>query len=557
MMSTYLTKTFTKNSFKFFATLSLAALNIPLSHAQEQGAVFLHPGILYTQADLDRMKNALTNKQNPWNTDWQLLQANYLASSSYSFNPVETVYRNDTVNGSSGYGSLENSSSAAFLLAVEWSLTGNTDYSKAAISILNKWSSVLKSIKGKDAQLAASLNGYKLINAAELLRYSNSGWSSSDVNNFSKMMTDVFYPLTSTYGQVNGGWANGNWDAADIVYNMSLGIWKNDTALYNNAVEYFKNGEGNGSVIHYIQNDSGQLQESGRDQAHAQGGLGLLLIAAQMGYNQRQFNKSGTDMLSYPNDSYPLLNAVEYIAKYNLGYPVPYTPIAGKGYTLADMSKNNSWTPGLTISSRFRGQFRPIYRGAISLFTAAGVSDTKLPYAKEVISRMPIGKFYFDSPSYEGLLSATSPSTSNDMYVVIENSGASTNSYDSGEMISATGDSAPVTANETTPSNKTAFKMVYISKNHFAFRSLYTGEYLSVTADGSILPFSNEITDRETFSYTDSGNGNGSLLSLANHHYVYMDPNTHSISASATSVANDNSRWLILYPNPKDLGVTD
>lgn len=72
------------------------------------------------------------------------------------------------------------------------------------------------------------------------------------------------------------------------------------------------------------------MQESGRDQAHAQGGLGLLVMAAQIGYNQRQYHETGADMVSYPNNSYPLVNAAEYIAKYNLGYSVPYTPILVK-----------------------------------------------------------------------------------------------------------------------------------------------------------------------------------------------------------------------------------
>ncbi|MEQ9889136.1 alginate lyase family protein [Pectobacterium zantedeschiae] len=548
---------FSKKKSIFFLIMMFFSLflgGLTVSHAAANDKAFLHPGMLYTQADLARMKTGVDNKQEPWYTDWQLLQAHYLASSTYSVTPKAVVYRNDPTNGSAGNGELQNSASAALSLAIEWAITKNPVYSKAAIKILNGWSTTLTAIKGNDAQLAASLYGYKLLNAAEILRYTESGWSSADIAQFSKMMSNVFYPLTKTYGQVNGGWANGNWDAADTVFHLSLGVWLNDSEIYDNAVTYFKQGEGNGSVIHYVQNDNGQLQESGRDQAHAQGGLGLLVMAAQIGYNQRQYHTNGADMVSYPNNTYPLVKAAEYTAKYNLGYTVPYTPIPGKGYTLADMGKGHAWIPGLTISSAFRGEFRPIYRGILSLFTAAGVSETKLPYTKEVISRMPIGKFYFDHPSYEGLINATDSSSSN-MYIVLQSVSKSLNKDSTGTLAAITGASAPIIVNGVNPSVNSGIQAVYINQNRFAFRSIQTGKYISVSSDGRLLASADNVTDSESFIYTDSGNGNGTLLAVSNRRYVVMDADTYQLSATGTSVNNDNGRWMMLYPDPTALGV--
>ncbi|MFJ5364766.1 alginate lyase family protein [Pectobacterium punjabense] len=536
-----------------FLSLFLSGLNV--GHAAANDKAFLHPGMLYTQADLERMKAGVDNKQDPWYTDWQLLQSHYLASATYSVTPKAVVYRNDPTNGSVGNGELQNSASAALSLAIEWAVTKNPAYANAAIKILNGWSTTLTAIKGNDAQLAASLYGYKLLNAAEILRYSGSGWSPTEIAQFSKMMTNVFYPLTKTYGQVNGGWANGNWDAADTVFNLSLGVWLNDFAIYDNAVTYFKQGEGNGSVIHYVQNENGQLQESGRDQAHAQGGLGLLVMAAQIGYNQRQYHTNGADMVSYPNNTYPLVKAAEYTAKYNLGYTVPYTPIPGKGYTLADMGKGHSWTPGLTISPRFRGEFRPIYRSILNLFTAAGVSETTLPYTKDVISRMPIGKFYFDHPSYEGVINAINTSASNTMYIALQSVSKALNKDNTGTLTAVTGASAPITVNGVNPSVNSGFQAIYLNQNRFAFRSIQTGKYISVSSDGRLLASADNVSDSESFIYTDSGNGNGTLLAVSNRRYVVMDSNTYQLSATGTSVNNDNGRWMMLYPDPTALGV--
>ncbi|WP_232046590.1 MULTISPECIES: alginate lyase family protein [Dickeya] len=538
-----------------FIVVVICLMGAVFSYAATNDPTFLHPGMLYTSTDLNKMRAGVNNKKDPWFRDWQILQMHYLAGASYSVTPKSVVYRNDPVYGSSGNGELQTSASSALLLAIEWSITRDPAYASAAIKILNGWSSTLQSIKGKDAQLAASLYGYKLLNAAEILRYSDSGWAAADIERFSAMMTTVFYPLTHTYGQVNGGWANGNWDAADTVFHLSLGIWLNDSVIYNDAVNYFKNGEGNGSVIHYVQNDSGQLQESGRDQAHAQGGLGLLVMAAQIGYNQRQYQQAGADLVSYPDNSYPLVKAAEYIAKYNLGYDVPYTPIPGKGYMLDDMRRGYSWMPGLTVSSRFRGEFRPIYQGILNLFTAAGVDKKKLSYTREVIGRMPIGKFYFDHPSYEGVLAGNTLAASNNMYVVLQSVKKYINADNSGALVTVINTSSPAVVNGISPSVINGFQAVYLAKNRFAFRSLQTGKYLSVAADGTVLATADAVTNSESFAYNDSGNGSGTLQALSNGRYIVMNAGTYQISATATGVNDDSVRWTILYPNPTDLGV--
>jgi hypothetical protein len=308
---------------------------------------FLHPGMLYIQTDLERMKQNVAAQSSPWLEGWNLLQANPFASTSYLPTFYSTVYRNDATYGDTGNADLQNSASAALMDAIQWYVSGNSAYASKAISILNGWSNTLTSIQGHDAQLAASLYGYKLLNAAEILRYSNAGWSSTDIANFTSMMENIFYPLCKGYGYVNGSWANGGWDAANILFLMCLGVWNNDTSVFDNAVAYYKGGTGNGSLPHYIQTSAGQNQESGRDQAHSQLGVAILTMCAKIGYNQRSVDTNGADMYSYPNNSYLLLAGLEYVAQYNLGNSVSYTPVA-------DVN-GNSYS---TISSVDRGMFR-------------------------------------------------------------------------------------------------------------------------------------------------------------------------------------------------------
>jgi len=50
---------------------------------------------------------------------------------------------------------------------------------------------------GSDAQLAAALSGTQLVNAAEIIRYTYSGWSSADISKFENMILNIFYPPSS------------------------------------------------------------------------------------------------------------------------------------------------------------------------------------------------------------------------------------------------------------------------------------------------------------------------------------------------------------------------
>lgn len=75
----------------------------------------------------------------------------------------------------------------------------------------------------------------------------------------------------------------------------AIGVVADDEALVDEAVEYFKNGNGNGAIEKTIwelhtESDTGKVlgqnQEAGRDQGHALLVMGLLGVFAQQNYNQ-------------------------------------------------------------------------------------------------------------------------------------------------------------------------------------------------------------------------------------------------------------------------------
>ena len=227
---------------------------------------------------------------------------------------------------------------AAYQNALMWCITGNEAHARKAVEILNAWSKTLRKMDGRDVQLSAGLNGFKFVNAAELMRHTYSAWKKEDVARFERMLREVVLPPIKDFAT----FANGNWDAACLATIMSIGVFCDDHVLFARAVDYYRHGPGNGRLTHYI-SETGQCQESGRDQQHTQLGLGLLAEACEIAWHQ------GIDL--YAESENRLLKGFEYTAQYNLGHDVPFVP---------DVDTTGKYKHR-KISTEGRSILRPIY----------------------------------------------------------------------------------------------------------------------------------------------------------------------------------------------------
>jgi len=100
---------------------------------------------------------------------------------------------------------------------------------------------------------------------------------------------------------------------------LAIGVLCDDQARFDEAVNYFKTGAGNGSISNVVVNvfpQLGQWQESGRDQGHCLLGIGLMGTFCEIAWNQ------GADLYGYSSNRF--LAGIEYVAKYNLTNTVPY-----------------------------------------------------------------------------------------------------------------------------------------------------------------------------------------------------------------------------------------
>ncbi|MFC7529302.1 alginate lyase family protein [Actinoplanes sp. GCM10030250] len=332
------------------AALAGTAVTPVIRPAAAAPATFTHPGMLHSAGDLNRARVRVGAGQDPWLSGWNRLIANAHARPTWVANPQATIIRGGT---GQNYGILYNDIHAAYQNALRWRISGDTAAADCARDILNAWSATLTTVTGNaDRFLAAGIYGWQFANAAELMR----GYSGFDLARFQRMMLGVFYPVNNDFltnhndACISNYWAN--WDLCTMASIMAIGILCDDTAKYDQAVNYFKNGPGNGSISRavpfvYASQGLAQWQESGRDQGHSLMGMGQMGAICEMAWNQ------GDDLYSYDNTRF--MRAAEYVARYNLGNEVPFTTYTwGTGQNCATATQT-------VISAAGRGQIRPVW----------------------------------------------------------------------------------------------------------------------------------------------------------------------------------------------------
>jgi hypothetical protein len=281
-----------------------------------QAQPFVHPGGLHSQTDLDRMKARVAAGESPWIDGWKALIQDHKAQSNYKPSPHSHMASRQRA---------QDDANAAYLNALRWIISGDTAHADCAVRIFNAWSETVNEVpRGNDQPGLSGIPIGTFAIAAELMR-SYPDWSAADQERFKRMLLDYFYPvchdfLTRHNDRCDSAyWAN--WDTCNMRAIMAIGVFCDDRAKFDEAVEYFKNGRGTGSIRNAapfrFEGGLVQWQESGRDYAHVMGGQGLLMEMCQIAWNQ------GLNLFGY--DDNRLLGAAEHAAQYTLWKGVPYT----------------------------------------------------------------------------------------------------------------------------------------------------------------------------------------------------------------------------------------
>jgi len=346
---------------------------------------FVHPGILHSQASLNHIFEVATKKTMPEYGSYELLKNHPCASAQYKMNGPFTVISRD---GQYAYtkSKMEADFSAAYLNALMWIATKDESHAKKTLEILGAYADSLKLIPStNDAPLLVGLEGLKIVNAMEILRYTYTGMTAEQMTKINRMITNIFLPVCETFYKTKA-YTNGNWGPIVTKTYISAAIYFDNKAMYNKAIDFYYNANDNGTIKNYISGSTGQVQESGRDQGHSQLGVGALATVCEIAYNQ------GDDLYNALNNR--LLKGFEYVARYNLGDDnVPFA-------TWKDVTgRYSDWK---VISDKSRGHFIPVYEMVYNHYVR--IKGLSMPYTEQVINKIRPEGYDRDQPAFGTLL---------------------------------------------------------------------------------------------------------------------------------------------------------
>ncbi|MBP5507066.1 MAG: alginate lyase family protein [Prevotella sp.] len=274
---------------------------------------------------------------------------NMAQTSSYKMaGPYEVIARDGK------YANTKGGSERDMKAALDFALKGNN---AEARNIIDAYVGTLKRLEGHDAPLCA-IQCYWLVRAMIMVR-------PSEPVKGDEMLRRAMLPMMEQF-EADSPYANGNWGAIVNRLRMACAICLKDSALYRASVDYFMDANDNGSLPRYI-SETGQCQETGRDQQHAQLGLGALCDLCEMAWEQ------GDDLYGALDNR--LMKGLEYTARYNLGYDVPFETWHDCTGLYCD------WTePGMMG----RGRIRDIYRAAYHHYVER--RGLQMPYTKRLLA---------------------------------------------------------------------------------------------------------------------------------------------------------------------------
>ncbi|MEP5338211.1 MAG: carbohydrate-binding protein [Algibacter sp.] len=338
----------------FFLFTGLSAV-----HAQKS---FVHPGVTNKKSDLDRVKYMVEAQIDPWYSSYQEMTSDSKASYNYTVRGNQSfteLGRDDGTN----YNAWNDDIRAAYYNAIQWYVTGDSRHAEKSVEIFNAWNNLQDVTSGGTRALSGAI-AYIMIEAAEIIKSTYTGWSAIDIQAFKDMLVYPGYSNTvepSGLGRTKGSFywqayqgdpvRHGNQGLAGFRAVMAMGIFMDNEIMYDRALRYIQGLDHKGNDIDYptgkhtatsVSNIgdyedtwnytidtsipeigfnevmtnyiyvNGQCQESSRDQQHTVFGIGNLCAMAEMAWNQ------GDDLYSHANDR--LLLGLEYTMKYNVSF---------------------------------------------------------------------------------------------------------------------------------------------------------------------------------------------------------------------------------------------
>ena len=345
---------------------------------------FVHPGVLHTEERMEQIRGLVESREEPAWSSYLLLKGHPCAQPDYQLaGPFEVIARDGEFRHTKS--KMERDFSAAYLNALMWVITKDEAHARKAAGVLAAYARTLKRIPDtNDAPLLAGLEGFKIIYALEVLKHTYPKLEKEEYEDAVRMFKKVFLPVLDTFYKRNP-YTNGNWGAIVTKTYMAAAIHFDDEKMYEKARAFYLGGYDNGTLAHYIDGETGQIQESGRDQSHCMLGLGAMATVCELAWQQ------GDDLYSAMDNR--LLKGYEYVARYNLGYDVPF--VRWQDIT----GKYCDWD---CVSEKARGRYMFVFDIAYNHYVNR--MGLPMPFTKQVLEQIRPEGYDRDQPGFGTLL---------------------------------------------------------------------------------------------------------------------------------------------------------
>ncbi|MFM0737966.1 alginate lyase family protein [Paraburkholderia xenovorans] len=202
---------------------------------------FKHPGVLVTRDRLDAVKAQIAANNPVVAHAFDAMKNSVWAAKTYAVQgpPADGRISCDTASTNDhGCKAELRDATAAYTQSLMWYLTGDQTYADNAIAIMNAYSSKLTGGHGgTNGPLQSAWAAEIWPAAAEIIRYTASGWSPDDAKAFATMLTTQYLP--SITGE-NGAGKNGNWKLSMIDGMFGIAVFTDDRSLFDSAVALWK-----------------------------------------------------------------------------------------------------------------------------------------------------------------------------------------------------------------------------------------------------------------------------------------------------------------------------
>lgn len=421
-------------------TLLMIAFN-QTTYAQR---TFAHPGISHKKSDLDRMKYMVQAGKEPYKTSFQNLSQNPYASYNYAVQGDPSVTRLVEPSSLAGYNyeKFKYDALAAYYNAIMWTITGEEKHAKKSVQCLNAWANITHIESNGTMALDAGRVIWKMLEGAEIIKSTYTGWAQSDINKFKAMLVYPGYSTTAVptaaiaaedatfYWYIYNGDAgrHGNQGIFAMRGLMAMGIFMDNEIMYDRALRYMMGmphraddlpypsgprtpsatpsatydyydeytlGSTVGSTADYGYNEpianyiweNGQCQEASRDQSHTITGVAIINTMCEMAWNQ------GDDMYSFLN--YRVLKGIEFGMRYNasLNYtfpdqPTPWEPTVENGEFIQRRDRTGRWF-SKKMNPYLEKDFVTLTRGTNFKFTAYPFHEMALAHYRDRVGLNP------------------------------------------------------------------------------------------------------------------------------------------------------------------------